>query len=159
MKQLFRITVACILFSITFSDSALARGKDGLNETNQANKSNEGSVDTTKYAILHLYRPRNPVGGLVGYNISLDDSVIYKLKNNRKVAIKIYKEGPVKIWPGDEPKKVTINLKFGEEYFLKFGMVSGLVGARPELNLIDREQGRIEYDAIVDKKKKNKSGD
>jgi hypothetical protein len=145
-----------LLFFIVISTGSFAQNEIQQNELKITG--NESQPDTSKYALLHLYRPKNAVGGLVGYNIKLDDSIICKLKNNRKFSIRMYKEGLVKIWPNNEEKKLGIKVKPGEEYFVKFVMVSGLVGAHPELNLINSEQGRVEFDSM-DKKPGNKSTD
>lgn len=144
-----------LLFFLMISISSFAQNDATSNETGTSINLNEKELDTSKYAILYLYRPRNPVGGLVGYNIKFDDSTICKLKNNRKFSMRLYKEGIFKIWPANEEKKIDIKVKFGEEYYVKFMMVSGLVGAHPELNLINPEQGRIEYESIEDKKAKD----
>jgi hypothetical protein len=152
-------SIVKVLFFIAISTSASAQNQPQQNESKVSGNHNEIQLDSSKYATLHLYRPKNAVGGLVGYNIKLDDSTICKLKNNRKFSIRLYKEGPVKIWPSNEDRKIDIKVKFGEEYFVKFAMVSGLVGAHPELNLINSEQGRVEFDSIEDKKARNSSND
>ena len=113
--------------------------------------------DTTQYATLYIYRPANTVGGLVGYHINVNDSTVVKIKNNSKAAVKLYREGPAQISVGNEDKKVNVHVRFGEVYYIKFGMLSGLVGAKPEINLISPEQGQAEYDDIKDKKSKSKS--
>lgn len=112
--------------------------------------------DTTQYATLYIYRPANSVGGLVGYNINVNDSTVVKIKNNSKAAIKLYQEGPVQLSVGNEDKKMKVDIQFGEVYYLKFAMLSGLVGARPEINLISPSQGEAEYSSIKDKKSKSK---
>ena len=147
-------TITLLLLSLTLSVSSFAQAKADNNDVKQLIKKDD-SPDTSRYATLYLYRPKNAVGGLVGYNIYVNDSVICKLKNNMKVAVRLYKEGPVKIWPHTETKKVEVNIRFGEEYFIKFAMVSGLVGAHPELNLINAEQGKAEYTSMKGRKEKN----
>jgi hypothetical protein len=149
MKIIFTFCLLLLFSSHSFAQSeSVQKGP----ETSINRKENQG--DTAQYATLYLYRPKNAVGGLVGYNIKLDDSTICKLKNGRKFSLRLHKEGNMKIWPSTEDKKININVKFGEEYFVKFAMVSGLVGAHPELNLINSEQGREEFDALQDKKAK-----
>jgi hypothetical protein len=151
--------MSTLLVCLVISTGAFAQINSQQNEAGAPGNKNENQTGTSKYATLHLYRPKNAVGGLVGYNIKLDDSTICKLKNNRKFSIRLYKEGVFKIWPATEEKKIDIKVKFGEEYFVKFAMVSGLVGAHPELNLINPDQGRLEFDSMADKKAKNKSND
>jgi hypothetical protein len=149
MRIVFRI-----LFLLFISINLSAQNNSQQNEPGTSINVKEHQPDTATYATLYLYRPKNAVGGLVGYNIKLDDSTICKLKNGRKFSIRLYKEGLVKIWPNNEERKIDINVKFGEAYFVKFGMVSGLVGAHPELNLINQDQGRLEFNSLEDKKAK-----
>jgi hypothetical protein len=148
MKIIFKLCLLLFVSSNSFAQSESVQKDQGTFIRN------ENQPDTAQYATLYLYRPKNAVGGLVGYNIKLDDSTICKLKNGRKFSVRLYKEGSMKIWPSTEDKKININVKYGEEYFVKFAMVSGLVGAHPELNLINSEQGREEFDALQDKKAK-----
>jgi hypothetical protein len=148
MKIIFTFFLLLLVSSHSFAQSESVQKDPGTSIRKEI------QPDTAQYATLYLYRPKNAVGGLVGYNIKLDDSTICKLKNGRKFSLRLHKEGNMKIWPGTEDKKININVKFGEEYFVKFAMVSGLVGAHPELNLINSEQGREEFDALQDKKAK-----
>jgi hypothetical protein len=150
----FMRIISTVLFLLFFSTNSFAQNNSQPNQARAAINSNGNQPDTANYATLNLYRPKNAVGGLVGYNIKLDDSTICKLKNGRKFSVRLYKEGIIKIWPGTEDTKISINVKFGEEYFVKFAMVSGLVGEHPELNLINPEQGRVEFEALQDKKAK-----
>ena len=113
--------------------------------------------DTIPYATLYIYRPANTVGGLVGYHINVNDSTVVKIKNNSKAAVKLYREGPAAITVENEDKKVHVHVRFGEAYYIKFGMLSGLVGAKPEINLISPSQAQAEYNDIKDKKSKSKT--
>ncbi len=116
---------------------------------------NQKPDDSTQFATVYIYREANSVGGLVGYKIMVNDSAVWKLKNNTKVAIRLYKEGPTVLSINGEDKKMNMNVQFGQSYYIKFVMISGLVGAHPEINLIGAEQGQQEYAAIKEKKKKN----
>ena len=101
------------------------------------------------YAILNVYRPQNYTGSLIGYNIHVNDSVICRAKNNSRNEVKIYKEGKTTIWAQTEAEdSVIVNVKFGEEYFLKCGIRMGALVGEPILILMDKQTGRFELEGI-----------
>lgn len=123
------------------------------------NNSTAKETDKTKYATIYIYRPRNYVGSIINYNIHLNDTVVCRIKNNTKYAIKVFKEGPSDLWAETEQKrKVHLDIKFGQSYYLKCGVTMGLFAGRPDLTLIYPEQGKLDYnnlDARNTKKDKN----
>lgn len=109
--------------------------------------------DTAHYCTIYVYRQRNMVGSLAGYNLHLNDSVICRVKNNSKYAVRIYHEGIAKIWAKTEKKAdVTIKLEFGKSYYLRCGLTMGLIAARPLVELVIPEQGKLDYDAVEGRK-------
>jgi hypothetical protein len=131
-----------------------------LNTPNACSQDTSGvqnniKTDTGKYALLYVYRQRAFVASLGSYDVHVDDSVVATVKNNSKFIIKLYKEGPTSIWAKTESKRsVTINVKFGHEYFLKCGYSTGMFVMRPQLDLIYPEQGHLDFDAIEEKRSK-----
>jgi hypothetical protein len=109
-------------------------------------------IDSTwDYAILYVYRPSG-VGAFVSYDLYLGDQVICKVKNNSKQEIKITKKGKNILWAKTESKsEVPIDIEFGREYYLRCTMVMGIMVGRPQLQLVDRIQGKSEYDSIKGK--------
>lgn len=101
------------------------------------------------YALLYIYRLEAQDGYIRGFNIHNKDSVICKINNNSKYAIKLYKSGKTIVWAQTETKdSVSIDVKFGEEYFLKCTLKMGVVIGRPDMELISKEQGRFEYESM-----------
>jgi len=109
-------------------------------------------VDTTwNYAKLFVYRPGG-AGALVGYDLYLGDSVICRVKNNSKQEIKITKKGMNSLWAKTEAKsEVPIDIEFGREYYLRCTMGMGIMVGRPQLQLVDRMQGKSQYNSIKSK--------
>lgn len=102
-----------------------------------------------QYALLYVYRPEVQDGYLREYNIHLNDSIICRIKNNSKYQIKLYKKGVNALWAETEARdSVVLNVKFGEEYFLKCTLKMGVIIGRPDMELIPKEQGRYEYEHI-----------
>jgi len=109
-------------------------------------------VDSTwNYAKLFVYR-QGGVGALVGYDLYLGDSVICRVKSNSKQEIKITKKGMNTLWAKTEAKaEVPIDIEFGREYYLRCSMGMGVMVGRPKLQLVDRMQGKLEYNLIKSK--------
>src|SRR6185437_15235902 len=90
---------------------------DSLDENHSLNK-DHSVIDTSKYAILYVYRPSNLIGALIAYDLHVDDKVVCRVKNGKKHIIKIYKEGSIAVWAETEVRKsVKLNVKFGEGYY------------------------------------------
>lgn len=112
-------------------------------------------ADSIKYATLYIYRKRALVASLGSYDVHVGDSIAGTAFNNSKFSVKLYKEGPTTLWAKTEKKvSVNIDVKFGQEYFLQCGYSAGLFIMRPQLDLIYPGQGRMDYDAIEEKKPK-----
>jgi hypothetical protein len=104
--------------------------------------------DHPDYAILYAYRPTG-AGALIGYNLHFGDSVICRMKNYSKYEIRLYKEGPTTLWAKTEAKSsVPINVKFGEEYYVKCTIVMGVFVGEPDLRIIENDLGEASYAVI-----------
>jgi len=107
--------------------------------------------DTTQYALLYVYRPKNMVGFAISYELKVSDSIssevpVGRVKNNSKFVVKLTQEGMTDIIARTESKKVVkLNVKFGAKYYLKCGITMGVMVGRPELNLVYPEQGELDY--------------
>ncbi len=106
-------------------------------------------IDSTwNYAKIFIYRP-NGIGPLVGYNLYLDDSVLFRAKNNSKQEIKITKQGTHILWAKTESKtELAIDIEFGRTYYLRCGLQMGVMVGRPQLQLIDAMVGKSEFDKV-----------
>ena len=105
--------------------------------------------DKPDYALLYIYRPEIADGYSREYNIHLNDSVICRIKNNSNYEIKLRKKGINAIWAETEARdSVLVNVKFGEEYFLKCTLKMGVIIGRPDMELMPKEQGRFEYEQL-----------
>ncbi len=114
-----------------------------------AQKTDSVATNTSipKFATLYIYHPK---GDFVGdFKIHLGDSVICKSKYNSKHEIKLYKEGKTELRVNSRQENtVTIDVKFGEKYFLKCRLLSSDNSLIPTIKLTDTLRGRIEYQEI-----------
>ena len=100
------------------------------------------------YALLHIYR-NSGVGALVNYDLYLGDSVICRVNNKWKKTIKINKDGLNTLWARTEAKReLPINIKFGNEYYIRCSVSMGAFVGRPKLELVDNQTGRVEFQSI-----------
>ena len=107
--------------------------------------------DTANYALLYVYRPKNFVGIAISYDLKISNSevqkfVVGRVKNNSKFVVKLYKEGKTEILAKTEAENsVSIDVKYGQKYYLKCGISMGVLVGRPDLNLVYSEQGELDY--------------
>jgi hypothetical protein len=104
------------------------------------------------YAILYVYRPGGP-GGLINYDLHLGDSVICRVLNNWKDTIIINKDGLNTLWARTEAKfELPINIRFGNEYYIRCLIGGGMFVGRPVLEIVDNQIGRFEFQSVAQNK-------
>ena len=110
----------------------------------------------TDYAILYVYRMPDTIALATSYNLHLNnDSVLCKVKSRSIDVVKIYKEGPATLWAKTEKRAdVTLNVKFGEEYYVMCGLVKGELRMIPELQIRNKEAGIADLQKLNKKKRK-----
>jgi len=91
------------------------------------------------YALVHVYRPKNFSGAMIGYKIRLnDDTVIGKARNGRYFTHEIRDFKEHTFWAKTESKtEVTIDVKKGQEYFIRCGIKMGIAIGKPEIYLME----------------------
>jgi len=105
------------------------------------------------YAILNVYR-YGGYGSLVDYNLYLGDSLLCRVENNYYERIKIYNEGINTLWAETETKfEIPVSVEFGKEYYLRCAVTMGILEGRPEFELVEEQNGRIEVETIISKMK------
>lgn len=101
------------------------------------------------YALLYVYRIEQPDGYERAYNLHLNDSVLCRVTKYCKQEIKLYKKGVNSLWAETEARdSIKMDVKFGEEYFLKCSLKMGIIIGRPDLEFIPKEEGRFEYENL-----------
>jgi hypothetical protein len=123
--------------------STLSTGIQAAQDSLQKEKFGIGNPT---YAILYVYRP-NGMGVLVGYNIEVNGKVVCKAKNNSCYEIKLYKEGPTEV-AAETSGSVTLNVKFGEEYYLKCQVQGGVLEGQPFFGIMPKWKGSAEYNEV-----------
>jgi len=115
----------------------------------------DSALMNADYALLHVYR-YSGVGALVSYDLHLGDTVICRVHGKWKKTIKIKKDGLNTLWAKTEAKvEIPINIKFGNEYYIRCSVKMGAFVGRPKIELVDNQTGKVEFQSI----KLNKPGD
>lgn len=108
----------------------------------------DSALINADYALLHVYRPGG-AGALVSYDLYLGDSIICRVSNKWKKTLKIRKDGLNNLWARTEVKKeIPINVKFGNEYYVRCSLTMGAFVGHPKLELVDPLAGKTEFQAL-----------
>lgn len=112
-------------------------------------------VDTTwEYAMLYIYRPGG-LGPLVSYNLHLGDSLICRVVNKSTFELKLNQEQSTTLWARTESRsEVPLDIRFGHTYYLRCTVGMGAFVGHPKLELVDPLTGKIEYEGVLNKRKK-----
>jgi hypothetical protein len=103
------------------------------------------------YALLHVYR-NSSIGALISYDLHLGDTVICRVYNKSKETIKIKKAGLMTLWARTEVKEeLPINIKFGNEYYIRCGVTMGAFVGHPKIDLVDNQSGKAEFQSFKSK--------
>ena len=97
----------------------------------------------TPYAVLHLYRPGRVAGFAIGYDVRLNDTVVYRARNGSQGEVHRLKPGPVLLLAKTEAREeLTVDLQPGREYFVRCALGAGVLVGRPYLQQVRVSEGR-----------------
>lgn len=98
-------------------------------------------------ALIHLYRPGRMAGAMIGYDVYLDDRIVWRAKNGSKTTVRVAREGTVMLMAKTESRKeLPLDVRAGCEYYVRCGMKIGVAVGRPKLELMDNAAGKAEFD-------------
>lgn len=117
--------------------------------SNRQNEEDTNIIGNIDYAILYVYR-HGGTGGLINYDLYLNDNSICVVSNKFKQQIPIYKNGEHAIlWAKTEAKsEVPITFEAGKRYYLRCSVKMGILVGRPHLELVDEKTGKLEYESV-----------
>jgi len=111
--------------------------------------------DTSRYAVLYLYRSGKVTNSLSNCLVYFNDDLLCIAKNNSGYVFKILKEGTysVKSKFDKDEASTQLDIKFGKTYYVKsmvhWGIFKGLKNYKLEIAVIDRQQGKIEFEEVI----------
>ncbi len=113
--------------------------------------------DTSKYAILYLYRPHKLTNAIGSYLVYFDNVLMSAMPNNSGYIFKILKEGsfPVTSRLLKEESTAKVDIRFGHVYYvkaaIKWTISKKLYNFRLETTQVANETGEIDFEKIKNK--------
>jgi hypothetical protein len=110
--------------------------------------------DTSRYAVLYVYRPGKFTNSLADYPVYLNENVLCIAKNKSGYVFKISKEGlyNIKSRLYKDESAVNIEVKFGNIYYLKsmihWGIFGRLYNFKLDLEVMKADPGKAEFEAV-----------
>ena len=110
--------------------------------------------DTSKYAVLYLYRPKKFSLSLSNYVVYFDNSLMCVAQNNTGFIFKILKEGTFEVKSKflKDQSSVNLNIKFGKVYYIKsmvnWAITSRLYNFRLAMANMPEEKGSEEFNEV-----------
>lgn len=110
--------------------------------------------DTSKYAVLYVYRPGKITNSLGNYLVYFDDNMMWVARNRSGCIFKILKEGKFNIISRlfKDESSAMVDIKFGKTYYVKsmihWGISDRLYNFKLEMAIVDQETGKDDFDKI-----------
>lgn len=104
------------------------------------------AADSTPAAggLLHVYRHRRYVGSALAPSIYIDDKQIARVGNGRRFTAKLT-PGTHSVRSDDKSSAVSIDVKPGQDYYIRIDEETGMWKGHGKLTLLMAEQGKPEY--------------
>ena len=99
-------------------------------------------------ATVYIYRPKQFLNAVNGFKVFANGYEITKIRNNRYDKIDLPAGKYVFTARNDKNARVVKTIEAGEKYYLRFGLMNGVLGSRPELILMDPEQGALDIQGM-----------
>ena len=136
--------ISIVIVGLILSFSSFSQTNTGIANLDSASLKKQ---DTIPYAILYFYRSYVPKmnASLKNVPIYIDDSLVYSLKANRLIGIKLYKEGKHNIAVDKKGEtEIASKFKLGTEYFFRCDIVKGLWFGKPVIDAVTPKVGKDE---------------
>ena len=110
--------------------------------------------DTSKYALVYVYRPGKLTNSASNYLVYFDDYVACVAKNKSGYIFKVFREGPLEIKSSlyKDQAAVKVDIKFGQKYFVRsmvhWTISSKLYNFKLEMKLMEPAEGETEFDEV-----------
>jgi hypothetical protein len=99
--------------------------------------------------IVYVYRSGSMLGGAVHYDVHAAEEVVCDLIRNG-YCLYYAKPGELELWGKTESKSsITIDVKSGQEHFVKGGVTMGFLIGRPNFSEVNARQGLEEIAGCV----------
>ncbi len=87
--------------------------------------------------VIYVYRPNSIIGSAVRYDVFANDELVCNLVRGG-YCLHYAKPGEVEFWGKTEAKgSITIDVKAGQEHYVKGSLSMGILLGRPNLTLVE----------------------
>ena len=136
MKRLFSLLVVCFTTITT-----IAQVPSSSPQSSEAPAAQTSSQ--TDKATVYVYRYRSFEGGALVPSVFCDDAQLARIQNGRYFTVKV-SPGKHTFQSNDKQSGVAVDLKPGQEYFLRVEIAAGLMKGHGRLLAVMPEQGRFD---------------
>lgn len=155
LKSVFMGVIVMLTISLFFTGCGTTNkiSETSAMSVSDSAKSHELQNVQNDCALLHIYRKSSMSGAAIGYDLYLDNNKIFRITNKSKTTIKLTKEGLITIMAKTEKKvEIPLNIEFGKEYYVRCGIKMGVMVGRPDIEIVDNNTGKLEFEKIPVKK-------
>jgi hypothetical protein len=110
--------------------------------------------DTSKYAVMYVYRPGKTTNSLGNYIIYFDDNILCVAKNKSGYIFKVLKEGNFRVKSQllKDESAINLQVKFGQVYYVKsmihWGLFKRGYNFKLEMATVPPDQGKTEFENV-----------
>jgi len=105
--------------------------------------------DTSRFALLYVYRSSKFVCSQIDYLVSANDVAMCNMKTKTAYIFKVTREGNIHLTGNNGKRTSTVDLEihFGNKYYLNCDIHWNLDHCIPDLSLVDKGKGETEFAA------------
>jgi Protein of unknown function (DUF2846) len=137
MRRLLSLLLVCFATIVV-----VAQAPSASPQSSEAITASQTSTQTDK-ATVYVYRYRSFEGGALVPSVFCDDAQLARIQNGRYFTVKV-SPGKHTFQSNDKQSGVAVDLKPGEEYFLRVEIAAGLMKGHGRLLAVMPEQGRFD---------------
>lgn len=136
------------------SEKAIFSEQGLFRPTNEAMLKKKHFSDTSRYAVIYLYRPGKFTNSLGNYNIYFDNKFMCVARNKSGYIFTILKEGnfPIRSALYKDESSIDLHVQFGKKYYVKsmihWGIFKRLYNFKLEMAQMKPEDGKPEFENV-----------
>lgn len=139
------LTIPCLsAFSALQEPGSSTTNPSGLASSSNASAPPRADVPGENLAHLHVCRQHRYVGSALAPSIAIDGTQVARVGSGRRVTIRL-KPGSHSISSDDKSSAITLDVKGGQDYYVRIDEETGFWKGHGRLTLILPEQGSPEY--------------
>jgi hypothetical protein len=104
----------------------------------------QAALAPASVGLIHVYRQRRFVGSALSPSIYVDDQQVARVGNGRRFTAKLT-PGTHGIRSDDKSSSVSLDVKPGQDYYIRIDEEPGALKGHGKLTLLQAEQGKPEY--------------